>query len=100
MLTVSSLTNTEVVTSVAITVSSARTWSTETPPPTTALAAIKPRNTFVAETCCGVGDSFTLVFSEVVCLPNWISPICDITVRTQCFPDLCIFTRLLRETSV
>ncbi len=51
MLTVSSLTKIAVVVSVATTtLSSARTFSADTPP-TIAPAAIKPRNTLTADSC-------------------------------------------------
>ncbi|WP_421410494.1 hypothetical protein [Streptococcus suis] len=58
------------VTSVAITVSSARTCSAVSPPPTTALAAINPRNIFAADSCRLAEVNFIFGLSEALRFPN------------------------------
>ncbi|HFU4042568.1 TPA: hypothetical protein ACGO3Q_002046 [Streptococcus suis] len=75
MLTVSSVAKTAVVTSDAMTTSSAKAWSTEMPPPTTAPAAIKPRNK--SDAFGSDWRVFSVTFSEIDSLvpPTFIKPI-------------------------
>ncbi|WFA76808.1 hypothetical protein PFZ59_05100 [Streptococcus suis] len=70
MPTVSSFASTNVVISEAITVSSARTCSAVSPPPTTAPAATKPRNNFVADSCRFTEVNFTFELSDALCFPK------------------------------
>ncbi|WP_315985243.1 hypothetical protein [Streptococcus suis] len=70
MSTASSFASTDVVISEAITVSSARTCSAVSPPPTTALAATNPRNSFVADSCRFTEVNFIFGLSEALRFPK------------------------------